>query len=219
MQTATTQLTPLVNSSRAARRAEKQAEYVARQAALKKQREQWEARQAALKEKMAQQAAQKQEPKKPALKQETVKMRDGSKFVVIFSLPRRHIPDGLQVLHMSGGTATYAPPRDETPQDVRFSKADIDLDGLMQRVSVDVINVCQGERNFCRVYVNCTVGVGGKHQGFNAWKGPYEDFVRENVGQVWSRAIVKHAADKTSFELRKPVKDAAETKVRFAIER
>ena len=70
------------------------------------------------------------------------------------------------------------------------------------------------------LFRSCTVGVGNKDQGFGPWTGPYEDFVRDTVDYiVWGRAIVKFGADKTTFELRKPVDGNAEVKVRFAIER
>lgn len=160
-----------------------------------------------------------QAPAKPTLKQETVKLKDGTKFVVIFSLPRRLVPKGLQVMKRLGGSVGYAPDKQEAPQDIRFSKADVDLDGLMARLSVDVINISENEREFCTVYVNCTTGVGCKDQGFGPWAGDYERFVRKNVEQVWGRAIVRHADGKTSLELRKPVDADAEVKVRFAIER
>ena len=154
------------------------------------------------------------------MQSKTVKLRDDTKFVIIFSLPRRKVPEGLQVLKQCGGNVGYTPAPQEAPEDVRFSKADVDLDGLMTRVSVDEINISQNERAYCTVYVNCTVGVGNKDQGFGPWTGPYEDFVRDTVDYiVWGRAIVKFGADKTTFELRKPVDGNAEVKVRFAIER
>lgn len=150
--------------------------------------------------------------------QELVKLRDGAKLVIIFSLPRRHVPAGIQVLHVCGGP-TSDTAQQEAPKDTRFSKAEVDLDGLMQRVSVDVINVCEGERGFCRVYVNCTVGVGGKFPGFKAWTGLYEDFVRGSIERIcWNRAILRSTDAKTSLELRKPLDAGAEMKIRFAIE-
>lgn len=191
--------------NREARRAEKRAQYE-------------EQRKLALQRPFQRKPAQ-QAPAKPALAQETVKLKDGVKFVVIFSLPRRKVPEGLQVQHQLGGSVGYAPEKQDTPEDVRFSKAVIDLDGLMQRVSVDVVNISENERGFCRVYVNCTVGIGAKDQGFGPWSGDYARFVRKNVGQIWGRAIVRCADDKTSLELRKPVEGDAEVKVRFAIER
>lgn len=191
--------------NREARRAEKRAEYEAqRKLALQRPPQR----------KPAQQASAK-----PALKQEAVKLKDGTKFVIIFSLPRRKVPEGLQVMHQVGGGVGYAPDKQDSPDDVRFSKADIDLDGLMSRVSVDVINISENEREFCRVYVNCTVGIVAKFQGFGPWTGDYERFVRKNVEQIWGRAIVRCADDKASLELRKPVEGDAEVKVRFAIER
>lgn len=191
--------------NREARRAEKRAQYE-------------EQRKLALQRPFQRKPAP-QAPAKPVLEQEFVKMKDGTKFVVIFSLPRRKVPEGLQVQHQLGGSVGYAPDKQDAPEDVRFSKAVIDLDGLMARVSVDVINISENERAFCRVYVNCTVGVVTKFQGFGPWAGDYERFVRKSVDEVWSRAIVKHADGKTSLELRKPIDGAAEVKVRFAIER
>lgn len=191
--------------NREARRAEKRAQYE-------------EQRKLALQRPFQRKPAP-QAPAKTALKQETVKLKDGSKFVVIFSLPRRKVPEGFQVLHQVGCSVGYAPDKQDTPEDVRFSKAIIDLDGLMTRVSVDVINISENEREFCRVYVNCTVGVVTKFQGFGPWVGDYERFVRKNVEQIWGRAIVRCADDKTSLELRKPIDGNAEVKVRFAIER
>lgn len=201
-------------TNRAARRTGKQAQYEeARRAQLRRAFE----KRAPIQEpkKVVPQAS----PARPSVKQEMVKLKDGAKFVIIFSLPRRKVPQELQVLRQCGGQPVAVADGELTPQDVRFSKADVDLDGLMQRVSVDVINICQGERNFCRVYVNCTVGVGGKFQGFGPWTGEYEQFVRKNVEQVWSRAILKVGNDKTSFELRKPVEGMPETIIRFAIDR
>ncbi|TSC63810.1 MAG: hypothetical protein G01um101491_455 [Parcubacteria group bacterium Gr01-1014_91] len=180
--------------NREARRAEKRAQYEAQVRTLAAQHHQ---------------KRKPEVPAKPSPKQETVKLKDGTKFVLIFSLPRRKVPEGLQVLKQTGGAIGYTPEPQEVPQDVRFGKASIDLDGLMQRVSVDVINVCQGERDFCRVYVNCTVGIVTKSQGFGPWTGDYERFVRKNVEQVWGRAIVKRADDKTSMELRTGIRLAS----------
>lgn len=174
----------------------------ATRAAREEKRAQYEA----MARRLAEQKRKPEEaPAKPSPKQETVKLADGTKFVLIFSLPRRKVPAGLQVQHKLGGSVGYAPEKQDAPEDIRFSKAVIDLDGLMTRVSVDVINISENERDFCRVYVNCTVGVVDKFQGFGPWTGDYERFVRKNVEQVWGRAIVKHAEDKTSMELRKPV--------------
>lgn len=153
--------------------------------------------------------------KKP-LTQELVKLRTGMKFVLIFGCPRKYVPDGIQVLSAGGGNSGSA--RQDALKEARFGKVKADLDGLMSRCVVDSINVRESV-GFCRVYVNCTVGISDT-PGLHFWSGgAYEAFVRKSLAHTWGRAILKEQGDRISLEMRNVMSggDAA-VKLRFAIE-
>ncbi|MCR4334037.1 MAG: hypothetical protein NUV60_03460 [Patescibacteria group bacterium] len=142
-----------------------------------------------------------------------VEFKDGVQFVLIFSCPRTFVPEGIQTPPADGGNGVTAGSAEEG---LRFSKAKVDLGGLLARCTVDSINVRE-QKGYCRVYVNCTIAANG--DGFGPWKGSYERFVRRELARVWKRAVAKlHPDGKTSLELRDICKDAvAGVTIRFAI--
>ncbi len=201
MQTATTQVTPLVNPSRAARRAEKQAQYVARQARI-----------AALK-----QAPKRQESRKPVAKSSCVMLKDGANFVIILNLWHKDIPNGLQVTPRCGGGGGDGTQVKREKTD--FAKASVDVDGLMGRCYVDSIHISKDHIGFCKVYVNCIVGVAGPYRGFGPFAGQYEQFVRRELVGTIPRVIVRKEEGKTSLEVPRREDEEATSKIQFAIER
>jgi len=152
----------------------------------------------------------KEEPARPSPARETVRFKSGAKLVLVFGCSRRFVPAGIQVIPAGYGGATVKTPE----SDRRFSKARIDLDGLMARSTVDSINVCE-KNGFCRVYVKCTIG---GSQGFHFWRGAYENFVRRTLLGVWKRAILKaHPDGRILLELRESCSDDTAVKIGFAI--
>lgn len=152
----------------------------------------------------------KEVPKKPGV----VYISDKSKFVLIFHCQRSSIPEGIQII--SAGWNNTAGSKKGTQESTTFDKVQIDLEGLMIRCSVDSINVrCSGD--YCRVYINCTAGIGG-NIGFNAWAGgPYEKFVRFALMNTWRRADLKIRSNKTTLEMKYMTRDERTTKIRFAV--
>lgn len=162
--------------------------------------------------------AQKQPPKQPAKKlaSELVRVADGAKFVLIFSCPASFVPEGIQTPPAGGGGNGGQSEKGGDEDARRFRQVMLDLDGLMGRCLVDSINVRE-QQGFCRVYVNCTIGV-GTERGFHFWHGAYEKFVRKELGRFWKSAVLKsHLDGRTSLEVKKPYKGDAEAIVRFGI--
>lgn len=152
----------------------------------------------------------KEAPKKPGI----VYIPDKSKFVLIFHCQRNSIPKGVQVI--PAGWNNTAGSKKGTQEITSFSKVQVDLEGLMVRCSVDSIDV-QSFGDYCRVYVNCTTGIGAD-VGFNTWAGgPYEKFVRFALMNTWKRADLKIRSNKTTLEMKYMTKDERTTKIRFAI--
>ena len=163
------------------------------------------------------QAPKQERPAAPApakkVANETIEIRNGVEFVLIFSCSRAFLPDGIQVIPMGGSNSGGAASK-EPEKDVRFSNMRVDLDSLISRCSVDSFNVL-GRGNYRRVYVHCTMSADG--DGFKFWHGPYEDLVRKAMRGVWKRAILKdHPDDHTSLEMR-DVGGDAEVRMRFGI--
>lgn len=155
---------------------------------------------------------------RPVAKQELIKLKRGTDFTVIFSCPRRKVPEKIQVIPAGGDYAAPSEPEVAADKAPRFADAKLDLSGLLSRCSIKGFSIRSNANDFCRVYVNCEVGTG--ELGFNVWAGgAYESFVRKNLTRIWKRAIVGQSNGHPSLELRKvmDVQDAA-TVVRFAIE-
>lgn len=147
------------------------------------------------------------------------KLRNGQKFVLIFECIRKEIPQGIQILPLTGGKTEVSNQSDSKKPGVRISTAKVDLDGLLERVSVDSVNVtnCAG---YVVAYINCTVGR-TKDVGFNHWGGGvYEAFIKRTLSQTtWNKAIIKQENEnRTTLTLRKAVEKQYETKIRFAVE-
>jgi hypothetical protein len=215
MQTATTQLTPLVNPSRAARRAEKQAEFAARQArlaALKQQR----AQQNPVKTALVQAGlVQDQAPKPAKATKEYANLHRDAKFVLVLNLPRSLLPKNIRPVPLSGGNSG-SNKQGEAPVGTRFDGVKVNLTSLIDRMSVDSVKVF--ERNgFCHAYVEFVVDSSGK-TGFNHWVGPYEHFVRDALFHSWDRGILKtHLDGNTSLILRHRSKNDPKVVLWFAI--
>lgn len=150
-------------------------------------------------------------------KKNLVGLKPGAEFVLIFECVRKDVPEGVQILPLSGGGGHGGQQENTAVEDTRYSTARVDLEGLMERVSVQSINV-KSKGAYVIAFVNCIVGV-SKKSGFDTWKGGvYEKFVRNAMLQTWNRAIVRNeSADRTTLTLRKPVGKMHETKIRFAI--
>lgn len=157
---------------------------------------------------------------RPAPKRELVSFRRGREFTVVFSLPRRFVPEGIQVVSESGGGGQG---KQEASEDIRFGNAKLDLAGLLSRCVVGPINVRENSKGYCRVYVNCTAGVKPEEvdkAGLYHWMGgAYEPFVRKQLALIYSRVIVRTVGEKMFLEMRKvlDVRDA-DAIVRFAVE-
>lgn len=194
-------------TNRAARRAEKQAQYEkARQAQLRRAFEK---------------PAPKQQPKQAApvkakVEVETVKLRDGAEFVIILNLWHKDVPKELQMTPVAGGGGRGPEVKREK---IDFHMASIDMNGLMTRCYVDRIHISKDHVGFCKVYVNCIVGVNGKYQGFGPWAGQYEQLVRRELLGTLPRVIVRYEEGKTSLEIPRKKDEEATTKIQFAIDR
>lgn len=149
----------------------------------------------------------------PRVAREVVKF-GASKFVLIFDCPAKRVPEGIQVISAGGGGTGGAAQDDAR----RFRKVKVDLHGLMARVLVDSINVrSDAVTGYCRVYVNCTVGSVGGCNGFHYWCGAYEEFVREEMKNVWDRAAVRETGGRISLRLRGICQDMPAVRLGFAI--
>lgn len=157
-------------------------------------------------------------PAEVPLKNGLIKLHGGQEFVLIFECPRKEIPKGVQILPLTCGKAESSKQNDVKKPDVRISTAKVDLNGLLERVSVDSISVTD-RAGYITVFVNCTVGR-TKNPGFNHWGGGvYEAFVKRALSQTWNRAIIRdESANRTTLTLRKGVSRPHEAKIRFAIE-
>ncbi len=147
---------------------------------------------------------------------ELVKMKNGARFVLIFSCPQSFVRAGIQTPPAGGGSGGGE--KNEVPGGIRFEKVAVDLDGLMARCLVEQINVRE-KNGFCQVYVNCVVGAVDGNLGFHFWHNSYEKFVRREMLRVWNHgALQEHSDGHTSLKVKKPHKGAAQVKLKFAIE-
>lgn len=166
------------------------------------------------------QLPQKRPPQKPSRARqvtvtEKVAFQDGETFRIMLIVPRRLVPNGIQVLPAGGGQAPSSAPADDGRR--RFRNAVIDLDGLMARATVERINVTEGANGFCTVYVECACTAGG--EGFKHWAGAYENFVRPLLERPWDRITAKVVAPAFLRMQGKCEKDDIATKIHFAIAR
>ena len=108
-------------------------------------------------------------------------------FVVKFICPRNKIPDGIQVVPVSGGNSGGGP---QSGQTNNFRKVRLDLSGLLSRCTVQSMHVAGLDETRCLVYVNCIVVPGGA--GFGAWAGGiYEHLIRSGLSRAWDKAVLR----------------------------
>lgn len=152
-------------------------------------------------------------------KKNLVGLKPGAEFVIMFECAHKDVPKDVQILPLSGGRSNGGQQENTDIEETRFSTARVDIDGLMERVSVQSINV-KRRGGYITTFVNCIVGR-SERVGFDTWKGVYEQFVRTAMAQTWHRAIAKTestvSSDRITLTLRKPVAKMHETKIRFAI--
>lgn len=148
---------------------------------------------------------------------ETLPLRSGVGFTLIFNCPRSFVPEGIEVSSKdedSDQRTAAEKPKEDPKSGICFNNMRVDLDGLMSRCFVDSINVHE-RKGYCRVYVNCIIAAGG--DGFDLWRGAYEDFIRKAMRGVWKRAVLADRPDgSTSLDLRYVGGDA-EVKMFFAV--
>lgn len=157
-------------------------------------------------------------PSEVPQKKGLIKLRVGHEFVLIFECLRKDVPKGIQILPLTGVKAKTSKQSNSESDNIRLSTVKVDIDSLMERVSVNSVNVTD-RAGYIVVYLNCTVEK-TKGSGFNHWGGgTYEAFVKRTLSQTWNRAITKNeSASRTSLTLRKSISEQYETKIRFAIE-
>lgn len=159
-------------------------------------------------------AAQAESLHVPQKTHEAIMLSDGQDFVVVFECLPQFISKEIQVLPTSGGNVAREP---KLTSNARFSMAQIDLDGLMNRVSVEVINVVRDGNGYYRAFINCKAGVNQKI-GFDTWSGAYEEFIRKALLRTWGTAILrKEEGGKTFLNLRRVKKEPAQMMLHFAI--
>lgn len=144
-----------------------------------------------------------------------IELSEGEKFLLIFSVFRKHIREEIAVIHESGGSENGNNKR-QTVEFPSFHEVRVDLPSLIGRSLVDSINV-RSQGDYCRVYVNCITGMKGE-VGFNHWKGPYEDLVNWAMMKNWKKAIHRKIDGRESLELRNFC-DEYSTKIFFNIKK
>jgi len=121
----------------------------------------------------------------------------GQEFVIKIICPRDKIPNGIQVVPVSGGNPDRGP---QTGQIKNFRKARLDLSGFLSRCTVQSVHVAGLDETRCLIYVNCIAVPGGA--GFGVWAGGvYEQLVRSGLSRAWDKVTFRSDKQHSSLSL------------------
>lgn len=136
-----------------------------------------------------------------------------------------YVEGKVQVQTSSGGGS--GPRKPAPPPDAKYEMVTVDIDNLMQSVSVHDIRInvasCEGRADYYKIFVNCEVGASPQN-GFNEWgksnNGVYEKLIRRIIGKAtWEVATLRNVneEDKAFLNLRKRNNRQERAVVRFNI--
>ncbi|MDO8604423.1 MAG: hypothetical protein Q7K40_03440 [bacterium] len=133
-------------------------------------------------------------------------------FTLVFHCFRKDIPKGVQIAKACGGRTNFA------KKGTKLTK--LDLNNLLDRVSVDGINVLDSSGH-CMVFVNCTVGLNS--EGLDFWgkkKGNkvYDEFIHALADCTWGVMQIRNNKEKIVVSLGDYSYQPPATILRFAIE-
>lgn len=148
--------------------------------------------QAALTQKLGARAPEEKEEK--GYFDHVIRLKPDGQAVVVFMVPLKMIPSGLQVVEAAArGAAT----KSETTREKRsFSRIDMESFLKCSVLSVNILSYGP----MARVFVN--VEVNAKHPGFNFWgEGRYGELLTMLFGYTYERGFVFFNENKPSINL------------------
>lgn len=158
------------------------------------------------------------DPVNPAMVHHQVNLAGVDEFVLSLTMPRKFVPEGIQVIPAGAPGVGSASQQTGVQKKESFNKVKVDLGGLMARISVKGIHVAERDGS-CRIYMNCVRISPEDKAGFNAWAGPYEQFIQKSLSKVWGKGALKSTEDgkEVRLELNYATGEKPATQIHFAI--
>ncbi|OYV84021.1 MAG: hypothetical protein B7X04_01260 [Parcubacteria group bacterium 21-54-25] len=116
------------------------------------------------------------------------RLRADEELLVIFGVPSRKVPEGVQVHHRCGGRnirQASPPPKSDT----RYRNVKLDYGGFLSRVTVQTVSLQEANGRYCEVFVHCVVHAGG--HGLGIWgSGVYGRMFQDLLRAHWTTAVL-----------------------------